>query len=360
MKSRLSWVVVWAAFAQSPDTEQLWKTAVQAHQAGEFESALSTYQQILKQRADFVPALSNAGAVYSKLGRYEDAASQYRKALEVGGDHPGIRLNLALAYYNQSRLGDAIAELEKLKEPSQQSKLLLADCYLRTGQNRKVIGLLEEQENSDDRAVSYLLGTALIRDNQVDRGQLIVNRVFRDDSAESLMMIGAAQFANQENKKAVATLELAISKNPKLTGLHALYGKARLTDGDPAAAREAFLKELRDNPTDFDANLHLGSLYRLDKDFDKARVYLEKAQQIRPHALEVTYQVANLELGLGNVGEATKLLEEVTKAAPKFVEGHITLATAYYRQKRKVDGDRERAIVDQLNSEAQAKELRTP
>ena len=34
---------------------------------------------------------------------------------------------------------------------------------------------------------------------------------------------------------------------------------------------------------------------------------------------------------------------------PKFVEGHITLATAYYRQKRKSDGDRERAIVDKLN-----------
>jgi len=88
-------------------------------------------------------------------------------------------------------------------------------------------------------------------------------------------------------------------------------------------------------------------------------MYLEKARSIRPKALEVQYQIASLELGLGNVAEATRLLEELTAASPKFVEGHITLATAYYRQKRKSDGDRERAIVDKLNSETQSKELRT-
>jgi hypothetical protein len=65
-----------------------------------------------------------------------------------------------------------------------------------------------------------------------------------------------------------------------------------------------------------------------------------------------------LELALGNLEKATAILEEVTREAPKFVEGHITLATAYYRQKRKADGDRERAIVAELNAETQAKDLK--
>jgi hypothetical protein len=34
----------------------------------------------------------------------------------------------------------------------------------------------------------------------------------------------------------------------------------------------------------------------------------------------------------------------------------VTLATIYYRLKRKEDGDRERAIVQKLNAEQQAKE----
>jgi hypothetical protein len=50
------------------------------------------------------------------------------------------------------------------------------------------------------------------------------------------------------------------------------------------------------------------------------------------------------------------LLESVTKQAPQFVEAHVTLATVYYRLKRKADGDRERAVVEKLNQEAQARQ----
>ena len=44
------------------------------------------------------------------------------------------------------------------------------------------------------------------------------------------------------------------------------------------------------------------------------------------------------------------------KESPEFMEAHVTLATAYYRLKRKADGDREQAIVQKLVSEGQAKE----
>jgi hypothetical protein len=38
------------------------------------------------------------------------------------------------------------------------------------------------------------------------------------------------------------------------------------------------------------------------------------------------------------------------------VEAHVTLATVYYRLKRKADGDRERAIIQKLNAAAQEKQ----
>jgi len=49
-------------------------------------------------------------------------------------------------------------------------------------------------------------------------------------------------------------------------------------------------------------------------------------------------------------------LELIVKEAPGFTSAHVTLATVYYRLKRKADGDRERAIVQKLNAEAQAKQ----
>jgi hypothetical protein len=50
------------------------------------------------------------------------------------------------------------------------------------------------------------------------------------------------------------------------------------------------------------------------------------------------------------------LLEAVAKEFPDFTEARVLLASVYYRLNRKADGDRERAIVQKLNAEQQAKE----
>jgi len=353
------------ALAQTGPPDRLWREAVEHHQQGRLEQAVESYLALLKQQPKAFPVHTNLGAALAGLGRFEEAGLHYRKALEIQPGHFGTRLNLALAYYKQVRMDEAIAELESLRaaQPSnQQVCLLLGDSYLRLGRNAEVIALLDplHDKQPQDQAISYLLGTALIRENQVERGQKIVDTVFRDaSSAEALMLLAAAQFAAQENKKALDTLEKAIAKKPNLAELHSLYGKAKLTDGDPAGAKLAFLKELEYNPSDFDANLNLGAMFRLEGSLGEARTYLGRARRMRPHSPALQYQVANLELSVGNLEAATKILENVVKQTPQFLEAHITLATAYYRQKRKEDGDRHRAIVDKLNAEMQAKQLRT-
>jgi hypothetical protein len=50
------------------------------------------------------------------------------------------------------------------------------------------------------------------------------------------------------------------------------------------------------------------------------------------------------------------LLEAVREEHPDFTEARVLLASVYYRLNRKTDGDRERAIVQKLSAEQQAKE----
>src|SRR5437762_5919105 len=64
------------------------------------------------------------------------------------------------------------------------------------GREKDVIRVLEPEEpkHPDDLAVAYLLGTALIRDKQVEKGQLLVDRILRNgDSAEAHLMLGSAK-----------------------------------------------------------------------------------------------------------------------------------------------------------------------
>ena len=62
----------------------------------------------------------------------------------------------------------------------------------------------------------------------------------------------------------------------------------------------------------------------------------------------------------GRVEQARAALESLVKEAPEFLEAHVSLATVYYRLKRKEDGDREREVVKRLNAAVQAKQPVAP
>jgi tetratricopeptide (TPR) repeat protein len=77
------------------------------------------------------------------------------------------------------------------------------------------------------------------------------------------------------------------------------------------------------------------------------------AASVRPGDPAALYQVGALELQLGRTEEAREVLEQVAEKAPEFAEAHVSLATVYYRLKRKEDGDRHRAIAEKLSEKAQ-------
>jgi predicted Zn-dependent protease len=122
------------------------------------------------------------------------------------------------------------------------------------------------------------------------------------------------------------------------------------------SAAGAFRKELESNPNDFVSNLQIGVLFKQDQQYDEARSSFERALRVRPGDPAVRYQLATLDVMTGNIGQACTKLEQLTRDTPDFVEAHVSLATVYYRLKRKGDGDRERATVLKLNAEKQAAE----
>lgn len=349
--------------ALAADPEILLKEAIRLHQQGQPAAAIPKYEAYLAERPKNPLALSNLGAALAAAGRYQDAAARYRAALALA-ENPAVRLNLGLALYKQVLLEEAVEEFLRVRQAqpeNRQAALLLADSWLAMGEHAKVVALLEpwERRHPGDAAINYLLGTALIRDGQVARGQVIVDRILRDgESPEALLLLASVQLAGTANKDALRSIEKAIQLNPSLPGVWTVYGLARLNDGNPEGAKEAFLRELAAHPDDFEANLQAGALFRVERDFERARAHFERARLLRPRSVALKYQFGALALAENRLGEALEHLEAVAREAPDFVEGHVSLATLYYRLKRKEDGDRERAIVQRLNEEIQRKELK--
>lgn len=350
------------AQGQSNEAQRILARAVQMHQAGDYEGAIREYKNFLIIYPKVLEVHSNLGAVYARLGRYQEAIDEYKLALNLDKtNNPALRFNLALGYYKLGMFDEAAAEFVKVAAADATNKnaaLLVGDSYLRSGEFKKAIDFLTplEAKFGDDRTYSYLLGSALINDKQIEKGQVLIDRILRDgDSAEARLMMGVGRLRVHDFPGALEEIKKAIALNPKLPLAYSFYGQTLLGSGDREGAMKAFQTELENNSNDFESNLYMGLMLKDDQKFEEALKYFQKALNMRPHELNVSYFIANIYMSLGKIPEAHVLLEEVVKEAPTFVEAHVLLATVYYRLKRKADGDRERAIIQKLNAENQAK-----
>jgi tetratricopeptide (TPR) repeat protein len=342
--------------------ERIFARAVQSHQSGDIEGAIRDYQAYLALRPERVEARSNLGAALARLGRYADAVEQYKRALALDGRNQGVRFNLAVAYYKTARILSASKELEAVVAAQPENRnavLLLADCNLRLGEFKRVIELLTpvERAEPDNRAVAYLLGMALINDKQLDKGQERIERILRDgDSPEAHVMMGTTYLTVTEYDKALKEFKRAVELSPKLPSVNSLYGQTLVHMGATEEAMAAFRRELEINPNDFDSCLQIGILLKQDQKLDEARDYLLRALTVRPSEPNARFYLASIDVEQGKLNEALPALEQLVKDTADFVAAHVMLATVYYRMRRKADGDREKAIVNKLNAEQQAKQ----
>ena len=256
-----------AAAPPPEDARAALARALALHQAGKLEGAVAAYRESLAL-APSVEARSNLGAALAALGRYEEAIEAYRGALGMAPEDGRIRYNLALAYYKSADLPRAAEELEALhaKQPGDvRAILLLADCRLQLGEPAAVEALLRPlaAARPDDRAVTYMLGMALVRNGKVQEGQRLVETLLRDgDSAEAQYLVGSAAFMAGDYPQAVERFSSALQKNPKLPSLRSYYGRALLFTGDADGAEQAFREALAESPNDYEANYFLGSVPR--------------------------------------------------------------------------------------------------
>jgi tetratricopeptide (TPR) repeat protein len=339
--------------------QELLEEADSFRQAGKLDQAIEDYRSFLKQYPDVFQVRSNLGAALAAAGRYEEAIVEYDRAIKLQ-PLPQIRLNLALADYKAGKLAQAVETLNKVRAEMPDDLrpvMLLADCYLRLGKNKMVIDLLDplEATHTDELGIIYMLGTALVRDGQTARGQVIIDKILRNgDSAEARLLMGTTKMMVHDDPGALMDLAKAVELNPNLPDVYANYGLALVANGNPEEAYHAFQIALQKDPNDFESNLQMGVLLRRDDKFVEALKFLHHALELRPGDFGVRYQIAAIELARGQLGPAQDELESIVREAPTFTEAHISLATAYYRLKRKADGDRERAIVEQLTAERQA------
>jgi Tfp pilus assembly protein PilF len=347
------------------DPEELFAKAVALHQSGDTIGAIQYYEAVLELQPGRPDVLSNLGAAFVKLGRYDEAIEQYRAALEALPDDPearrrfapGVRLNLGLALYKANRIGDAEVEFRGVLEVEPRhpaANLLLADCLLGRGEFQEVVDLLSplEADLGGDRLFIYQLGTALIETGEIERGQRLIDKLFSaGESAEGHVLMALQYFRQGNSLKALDEIENAVKLNPELPTVHALYARALRENRDHAGAAREYLEELKRNPNHFESNLWMGLLRREENRLDEAMEYLKRAARMRPGDPSVTYAMGRVHVAADRLPEAREAFEDLVEVAPGYKQGHVLLATVYYRLGERELGNEQRAIVEKLRAE---------
>jgi tetratricopeptide (TPR) repeat protein len=354
-------IVLAAASWAQQDPDQLLKSAIQAQQSGDYQTAITGYRKFLELRPDNVQAKVNLGAALSRVGQFDEAIATYKSAIPSLKDKNPVLLNLGLAYYKKGDLTNAreqFAVLHQAAPMNVQAAILLGDTETKLGDVQSAIAMLEplEAANTRNPDFEYVFGAALIKAGRRRDGVSRIEKAAQlGNSADAYVLAGATLLDLNEFEQARHNLETAFQLAPNLRGLQTLLGMARDKTGDQKAAEPAFRQALQENPDDFDANLYLGALLYKQRNMDEAKGYLDRALKLKPDDVMARYESAILKSTSGDLEAAAKQLEGVVKDNPDWLEPHVQLTTLYYKLHRPEDGAKERAIVDKLTAEQQAK-----
>ena len=365
---RLGRLLLWLGFLWLAASGYLWSqssgSAQEAfargaarYRTGDFDGAIREYRAALALDPSSFEARSNLGVALTRIGHYEEAIAVYRQALEnappAATNH--LRMNLALAYYKSGQLSEAanlFDDVRKQLPDDLQVTLLSADCYLRLGNLDRVIGLLSPvaSAHAGDHAVNYMLGMALIRSGNMEKGQALVDGILRDsDSAEAHFLLGSVAFMAKDYPGAVKEFSKATGINPDLPSLQSYYGQALLFTGDPDGATTAFRKQLASDPNDYDSNLRLAQILFQRRLHPEARPLYERALRVRPGSPEAAYGLAELDLAEQRPEQARQRLEQIVARWPSYAAAHRALSTADEQLGRKEESARERDAAAKLD-----------
>jgi tetratricopeptide (TPR) repeat protein len=108
-------------------------------QTGQWNQAITAYQEAIELDPSYQAAYANLGVVYYQQGQFDRAATQYEKALELDPDDTEVAYNLGVLYLQQAlggggdidadRLNQAVDQLESVREANPD----LAEVYFSLG-----------------------------------------------------------------------------------------------------------------------------------------------------------------------------------------------------------------------------------
>lgn len=231
----------------SPDQaalNALFETGFGYYEAGEYEAALNSFNEMLALDPLNARALDARGTILTDQGKFDQAIADYTKAIEVDPLYPPPYYNRGRVYGLQKKYDQAIADLRKSFE--------LAPFFFGYRANGN-IGLIYHQQGEYDKALEAFAAAIS----------------FDDSKADTYYLRGETYTAMGNYEAAISDYEAAISRFSKYDLAYQSLGYARYKTGQFDQALEALDKSLELSPSSPTPHFYRMLVYLATNEADK-------------------------------------------------------------------------------------------
>ena len=318
--------------------------AVREHHAGRLSTALSMYQEVLRQTPDDAEVLQLAGAALAQLGRQQESVLLLARALEIKPDRVSVMLNLARALHALGRDQEALECCDRALalEPSS------AAAYRARGAALMALKQREQALASfaqavrlapQDAAAHADLGIALEAAGRAqDAIACFEHAVTLDaDLVSAHGNLGILRTRMGQHARALQSWDRALALQPQHAALHNNRGNALKELGRLHDALQSYTLALGLEPGNADT-LHNRAvvLILLGRYADALRDYDELLPHRGEHAPDLIGRGTAL-IGLERCAEALVPLERAIALLPHDSQAHTQLGIALQRLGRCAD-----------------------
>lgn len=287
-----------------------------------YARALNHYEEAERWDARIPGLMRNLGAAAYRLGNYTEAVRGLMGALAANPADHGARAMLGMAFFGTNGFAEAVRTIEPL-----------GDAALR------------------DPAVGYAWAASLVRLGETKEAEKILESVEKTIlTPDTLVLLGQLRLSMKDYPQAIADLHRAAEQNPSLAKAHYYAGIAYIRSDRPEDAEAEFLQELRIHPSDIDAQYNLGFVYQQLTKMEQAAALFRQVVAVQPEHAEAQYQLGKILLDQDNAKEAIEHLEEAVRLSPNADYIHYQLQSAYRKDSRTDDADRELQIYKDLKA----------
>lgn len=224
----------------------LFETGLGHYEAGAYEEALNSFNEMLALDPLNARALDARGTILTDQGKLEQAVTDYTKAIEADPLYPPAYYNRGRVYGLQKKYDQAVTDLRKSFE--------LAPFFFGYRANGN-IGLIYHQQREYDKALEAFAAAIS----------------FDDSKADTYYLRGETYAAMGNYEAAISDYEAAISRFSKYHQAYQSLGYARYKTGQFDQALAALDKALELSPNSPTPHFYRMLVYLVTNQVDKTK-----------------------------------------------------------------------------------------